>query len=431
MGRKKSSVRLHLFMNSKKVGHLDKPNHGGLRLKYDEEWLKNPNAIPLSLSLPLTKDTYSGDIVFSYFDNLLPDSDPVRKRLVEASGAASSDAFDLLQELGRDCVGALQLIAEDQKFDEGFSLDGDVLQMQEVAKILKNLKVTPLGYDPDDDFRISIAGAQPKTALLKLNGEWIRPKGTTPTSHILKPSIGKLANGIDLSNSVENEFICLKFCEFFGLPVANAEIIHFDKEPCLVVERFDRIWSKDSRRLFRLPQEDFCQSLGVSGGRKYQNQGGPSFVDGMKLLSTSDNPKEDQEIFLRAQLVFFLLGATDGHAKNFSIFLNPTGFRMTPLYDVLSAEPAVKAGQIRWNKNKLAMSFGQNKHYQINSISFRHFEESCAMASYSKQSFYELITDILIRSGELESWTTSLGYDQESEVIYKGIQKRLKILAAG
>jgi serine/threonine-protein kinase HipA len=174
-----------------------------------------------------------------------------------------------------------------------------------------------------------------------------KPIGITATTHILKPQIGELPNGIDLSNSVENKYLCLKLLEGFGIPVANVEIADFGDRRTLIVERFDRRQARDGRLLL-LPQEDICQALSVPPTRKYQSDGGPAMRDIIQLLKGSDTPDKDIAIFMRAWIVFWILGATDGHAKNFSIFLGAGGrYRMTPLYDVLTAQPSLDAGQIQ------------------------------------------------------------------------------------
>jgi len=93
----------------------------------------------------------------------------------------------------------------------------------------------------DDDFRISIAGAQEKMALLWHNNQWQRPIGATPTSHILKLPIGKIEhNNIDLSDSNENEWLCLEILRAFGLPVPEIKIETFEDMKALIVKRFDR-----------------------------------------------------------------------------------------------------------------------------------------------------------------------------------------------
>jgi serine/threonine-protein kinase HipA len=238
----------------------------------------------------------------------------------------------------------------------------------------------PLGVGEDEDFRISIAGAQEKTALLRKDGQWFKPIGTTATTQILKPQIGQLSNGIDLSNSVENEYLCLKLLEGLGLPVANVEIADFGDRRTLIVERFDRRWARDGR-LLRLPQEDICQALSVPPTRKYQSDGGPAMRDIIQLLKGSDTPDTDIATFMRACIVFWMLGATDGHAKNFSVFVGSAGrFRMTPLYDVLTAQPSLDAGRIQRKKFKLAMSVRKSRHYPVLDFLPRHFAQTADVA---------------------------------------------------
>jgi serine/threonine-protein kinase HipA len=237
-----------------------------------------------------------------------------------------------------------------------------------------------LGLERDQEFRISVAGAQEKTALLFHENKWWKPHGTTPTTHLIKTQIGTLPSGIDLSNSVENEFYCLKLMAAFGLPVNHVEIKEFGKTKALVIERFDRTWSKDGR-LLRIPQEDCCQALSTPPTRKYQSEGGPGMVGILTLLKGSDTPAEDQKSFLKAQILYWLIGATDGHAKNFSIFLGPGGrFKMTPLYDVLTAQLSLDARQIVKKQMKLAMSVGDNRHYRIDEIQGRHFVQTVERA---------------------------------------------------
>ena len=90
-------------------------------------------------------------------------------------------------------------------------IQANPIDNQTIAKLLKHYQTAPLGMDRKFDFRISIAGAQEKTALLWHNNKWHLPHGVTPTSHIIKLPIGKIKHsGIDLSDSVENEWLCLQ-----------------------------------------------------------------------------------------------------------------------------------------------------------------------------------------------------------------------------
>lgn len=263
-------------------------------------------------------------------------------------------------------------------------LTGNPVNEDQIAAILNDLDVTPLGIRRENDFRISVAGAQEKTALLFHKGEWIEPTGTTPTTHIIKPQIGKLQNGMDLSNSIENEYLCLKLMKSFGLRTAKVEIVQFGNTKALVIERFDRRWAKDGR-LIRLPQEDFCQALSIPPTQKYQNEGGPGIVDIMDLLLGSDEATKDRLDFLKANILFWLIGATDGHAKNFSLALLPGGrFRMTPFYDVLTVQPGVDARQIERKHFKLAMRMGKSKHYKVTEIIGRHIVETAVQSGISR-----------------------------------------------
>lgn len=151
---------------------------------------------------------------------------------------------------------------------------GKPVSGEDIGEMLRSLATAPLGIGDDDDFRISIAGAQEKTALLRRDGRWFKPVGMAATTHILKPQIGQLPNGVDLSNSVENEYLWLKLMNALGVPAAQAEIAEFGGRRTLIVERFDRRWAKDGR-LLRIPQEDCCQALSVPPTRKYQLGGGP------------------------------------------------------------------------------------------------------------------------------------------------------------
>lgn len=380
MPRPKANAPLNVFVNGRLVGVLKRESSGAIDFRYDPQWLSWQSTFPISLSLPLREDRYIGSPVINVFDNLLPDGEPIRRRVAERVGATGTDAYSMLSALGHDCVGALQFLPEGSDPGSPGKIEGKLISDDEVAHIIQNLAAAPLGLDEDEDFRISIAGAQEKTALLRQDGKWYKPVGTTATTHILKPQVGRLPNGIDLSNSVENEFFCLKLISALGIPAANVEMTEFEGRRTLVVERFDRRWTSD-KRLLRLPQEDCCQALSVPPTRKYQSDGGPGLKDILELLKGSDAPSQDLTMFLRASIVFWLIGATDGHAKNFSIFLGPGGrFRLTPLYDVLSAQPSLDAKQIQPKALRLAMSVGKSRHYTVNEILARHFVQTAEIS---------------------------------------------------
>lgn len=394
MGRKKTYAPLNVFLNTRLVGQLNREKSGAIKFQYVPEWVEWEHAIPVSISLPLRPDQFTGAQVMAVFENLLPDNDPIRRRVAERVGAQGIDAFSLLTEIGKDCIGALQFLGEDQTPQPSDTLTGTVLSEQDIEALLNDLDVTPLGIRSENSFRISVAGAQEKTALLFHNGQWMQPSGTTPTSHIIKPQIGKLHAGIDLSNSVENEYFCLRLLHHFGLPVAHVEMASFGDIKALCVQRFDRLWT-DNGKLLRLPQEDCCQALSVSPTGKYQSDGGPGIVDIMDVLRGSDNPMEDRLDFFKANILFWLMGATDGHAKNFSLALSSRGrFKMTPLYDVLSLQTSVDQKRLSHKDFKLAMRVGQSNQYGVERIRGRHFVDTGVQAGLSRRAIKNLFDQV-------------------------------------
>lgn len=406
MARRRTHHPLSVFMNGRLVGRLDREASGRIRFCYADEWLAWEHTLPISLSLPLTNTPYSGQRAGVVFENLLPDSDPIRRKVAERVGAEGTDAYSLLAEIGRDCIGALQFLPEGEEPQPLDRITGTPLDEQQIESLLANLRQNPLGIRRDHDFRISVAGAQEKTALLFHNGQWFEPSGTTPTTHILKPQIGRLSNGMDLTNSVENEYVCLKLLEAFGLPVAKAEIMTFGEQKALVVERFDRQWTKDGR-LIRLPQEDLCQALSIPPTRKYQNEGGPGIISIMDTLRGSDDAPKDRQDFFTAVVLFWLIGATDGHAKNFSLRLFPGGrFRLTPFYDVMTLLPSVMDGQLSSKEFRLAMHMGKSRHYRVGDIVGRHVVETGVQAGLSEREVREMLGSIRERA------TDSLNYVQ-------------------
>ena len=374
-------AELIIWMNGEKVGTWSVGRNGNQRLDYAPSWRASEHSRPLSLSLPYTADNrLEGEAVRNYFDNLLPDSEGIRKRIANQFRTKKTDAFSLLQAIGRDCVGAVQLLPPNLT-PEGFdTLRCEVLTPEEIEMHLSALgSQTGLGAQDDEArFRLSIAGAQEKTALLHIEGQWCRPLGATPTTHILKPPIG-LTQGrnLDLRLSVENEWLCNQIMKELGLPVAESSIQSFGAHRVLVVKRFDRSWHPQGW-VVRLPQEDFCQAKGISSEMKYEQRGGPSMDACLKVLKGGENFQEDGKNFLCTQLLFWFMAAIDGHAKNFSLFVLPNGrYRLTPFYDVLSAWPLIgdSAFLLQYKKVKLAMAVhSKSAHYKLSEIQYRHWQ---------------------------------------------------------
>lgn len=394
-----------MFANGYQVGRLERLKGGGLAFEYSTSWLNETLARPISLSLPLQSKPSLGDAVSNFFDNLLPDNLKIRQRIQAQFQTPTTQTFDLLAAIGADCIGALQL-SPNPNPPSVREVRSRPISEAEIAEILNGYASYPLGLAREkDEFRISLAGAQEKTALLRLENRWHRPLGTTPTSHILKLPIGSLGNGLDLSESCENEWLCLEIAREFGFPVAKASIETFADAKALVIERFDRRWSEDNTWLIRLPQEDMCQVLGVPSNRKYEKDGGPGIEAIANKLQSSEQPIEDRERFWKTQILFWLLAAPDGHAKNFSIFIGPRGsFRLTPLYDVLSAYPLIEQGQLNPREVQLAMGCkGKNKHYKIRDLQPRHFIATAERIGITPERAWIMLQMLLEQAPEVSS----------------------------
>lgn len=377
------STSLRLWMNGAYVGQWTKDDV----LTYDEGWMMSKDGIPLSLSLPFLpgKASYQGKIVRTYFENLLPDSWEIRQRIASRYQVDPVSAFELLEQIGRDCVGGLQILPDGVAPLNVRSVEATPLTESEVAKLLRNA-VAPGGHPNGaqldvDDFRICIAGAQEKTALLFADGRWCKPHGSTPTTHILKLPMGLVGNmRADMSTSVENEWLCSMILREFGLPVALASPMQFEEVKVLSVARFDRRWEHliGTPWIRRLGQEDLCQATSTPPSLKYESDGGPGMNQVMNVLADSVFCERDRRTFFQAQVLFWMLAATDGHAKNFSLTLHPGGtFELTQLYDVLSAYPVLGGGpnQISPFKAKMAMAMrSKNVHWRIRDVFRRHWE---------------------------------------------------------
>ena len=373
---------------------------------YAESWLSASAARPISLSLPLrpSREPYRVGVE-AFFDNLLPDNRQIRERIQRRFRTASTGAFDLLSEIGRDCVGALQLMPEGQTPRDVRRITAEPLSAEGVAELLaRSLGEAFAGEEAlDDAFRISLAGAQEKTALLFRDGVWHRPTETTPTTHILKLPLGVSPHGIDLSMSVENEWLCSQIVRSYGIEVAHCWMETFAEYKVLVVERFDRRLASGGNWYLRLPQEDFCQATATPPALKYESDGGPGIAKVMELLLGSEQAELQRRDFMRTQLVFWLLAAIDGHAKNFSVFLLPGGaYRLTPRYDIMSVYPVLGhgRGKLAPEKIKMAMAVqGKSRHYRWNEIDGRHWLETARQCGSSEME--SVMQDVIARTPEV------------------------------
>jgi serine/threonine-protein kinase HipA len=441
MGRRSHVKSLNLWMNGLRVGTWD-TTRDGERLTYVQSWIDDEQGRPLSLSLPFTagNQPYRGKVVSDYFDNLLPDSRQIRERIARRYKTDGASPFELLEMLGRDCVGAVQMLPPEETPVDLKSIQARSMSEAWIARLLREVTSPPLlgQQESIDDLRLSIAGAQEKTALLSHGGQWLLPERSTPTTHIFKLPLGLVGNmQADMRTSVENEWLCSKIVNAYGLPIASCEICTFEDQKVLVVERFDRKLSSDSNWILRLPQEDMCQATGTPPGSKYESDGGPGIQSIMEILAGSERAEVDRRNFFMTQIVFWLLAATDGHAKNFSIAHRPANqYQSTPLYDVLSAHPIIGTGRNKFSAHRVTLAMavrGKNVHYLIKEIQRRHWIAQAQRVGLTPADADDMITTLTHRTETVVKQVAAQlpnGFpDDVSGAIFEGMLRQSAMLA--
>ncbi|MBR0966997.1 type II toxin-antitoxin system HipA family toxin [Bradyrhizobium diazoefficiens] len=355
------------LLDGKEVGRVHNDARGRLTFVYNNDWRAVQGAYPLSLSMPLAAEEHGPSAVQAFLWGLLPDNERVLDRWAKKFQVSARNVFALISHVGEDCAGAVQFVTPDRLEILRSGTEDKVERLDEaaLAKRLQALREDHAAWRlPRDTGQFSLAGAQPKTALLLQNGRWGIPSGRIPTTHILKPPTGHF------DGHAENEHICLRLARNLGLPVAETKVTRFEKEVAIVVERYDRQLSGNS--IIRIHQEDICQARGILPTKKYQNEGGPTPADIVDLLRTySTDSVDDIDTFVDALGFNWLIAGTDAHAKNYSLLLasGPT-VRLAPLYDIASILPY---DDVEPQKIKLAMKIGGE--YKLSQIGLREWQK--------------------------------------------------------
>ncbi|HKP75621.1 MAG TPA: type II toxin-antitoxin system HipA family toxin [Longimicrobiaceae bacterium] len=378
-------------INGRVVGRLGE-SAGKYVLRYDDAWRHAEGAFPLSLSLPLTRGEHGDEVVRPYLANLLPDNDATLRAWAREYQVSANNPLALLAHVGEECPGALQLLPA-ERVDEALSpRHADVvgwLSEDEIGARLRRVLEEPGAWrEPGDPGQFSLAGMQPKIALLHDGERWGVPSGRMPTTHILKPPALERFPGF-----AENEHACLQLAARIGLPAARSEVRRFGGEVAIVVERYDRVLSKGG--WLRLHQEDFCQALGVHPREKYENDGGPTAQQVIALLAErSREPELDVATLVGALALNWVIAGTDAHAKNYSLLMHPGGMiRLAPLYDVVSLLPYKESHA---PSVKLAMSIGGQ--YRMRFIERRHWERLADGIGADRPALLELVEDVVNRT---------------------------------
>lgn len=366
---------LVVLLNGVVAGRIVRERGAELRLEYDPDWVDSPGGYPLSLSLPRSGRVHRGDAVANYLEGLLPDNDAILAEWGRRFSVSPRNAFALLAHVGEDCAGAVQFARADRVDAVRDAAGGSVtwLSEREVAQRLRDLARDPAAWRvPADSGYFSLAGAQRKTALLWEDGRWGVPSGRVPTTHILKPPM------VGYAGFAENEHLCLDLADRVGLPAARSQVLRFENQVVIAVERYDRV--RVDGALVRVHQEDCCQALGLSPRSKYEAEGGPGvpvLVAFLRRLATDG--AADAGRLVDSVALNWAIGGTDAHAKNYSLLI---GAReqvfLAPLYDLTSVLPYPK--RVPFRRMRMAMRIGRE--YLVWKIGRRHWERlahDCAL----------------------------------------------------
>lgn len=382
---------LVVLLGGQVVGLLSRETNGRLCFRYEESWQEAVDAYPLSLSMPYSRAEHPHDVVEPYLKNLLPDNEYVLEQWARRFHVSRTNVFGLLEHVGEDCAGAVQFCRPDrvEQVVDGIAM-GEVewLGEAEIAARLREVRKDPSAVrHASDPGYFSLPGAQPKIALFRDEGRWGIPSGRLPTNVILKPPQG------DFRGFAVNEHVCLSLATKLGLSAASSEVVRFEDQVAIVVDRYDRI--KQGGTWMRVHQEDFCQILGISPEGKYEAEDGPGAVDALKAIARwSTRPLVDQRRFVEALALNWAIVGTDGHAKNYSMLLAPGQARLAPLYDLISALPYPK--QIPPRKAKLAMRIGRE--YHVWKIADRHWRSLAESVGLNADEVIGWVRDVLERA---------------------------------
>jgi len=384
-----SSATLAVILDGVPIGEIQRRGGERLEFRYDDNYRTSFGALPLSLCMPVSRRAHPDRWISPWLWGLLPDSEDVRKAWCKGTTASYNSAFEMLSTpIGYDCAGAVQFCKPDN-VNWLAERGGDLEPLSEhgVAGRLRALVGDETAWlDRSRHLQFSLAGGQRKTALHLADGTWSVPKGATPTTHILKPTIH------GLRHSDINEHLCLTAARLLGLAAAQTTLGIFEDQTAAVVTRFDR--PRISGEFYRAHQEDLCQALAINPGHKYENQGGPSALTSIDVLRqhTGEYAHNDITRFVDTLALNWLLGGTDGHGKNYSLLIDEHNVRLSPLYDVNSVLPYVVGSE---HTQALAMSVG--RHYELGKITAHDWAAVARLARLDVDTTIERILSIAAR----------------------------------
>lgn len=313
---------LEVFIDKQQVGKLTE-SAGLWSFHYDAAWVRS--GYPLAPSLPLQtaifQDGGTTRPVQWFFDNLLPEEN-ARSQLYASLPQGKGDAWDLLAHFGAESAGALTLLPPGQQQDDGglnpLSHEDLEIRIQAIPRQALAAKAPK---------KMSLAGAQQKLPIvLGADGTLFEPVGIRASTHILKPD----AANEHYPNSAVNEWFCARLAQRLGLDVPSVEI-RFVPSPVYIIQRFDRVFSNTPPA--RKHILDAAQLLNLAAGFKYAKSGVEALID---IIKHCREKLPTRIALFRWTLFNILIGNSDAHLKNISLFAGAAGYSLAPHYDLLS-----------------------------------------------------------------------------------------------
>ncbi len=369
--------RLSVYLHNSLAGYLWLSDTSRFSVQYDPIYLENPDAIPLSLSLPMREAPYVNDMARPFFSNLLPEGE-VRSLIAKIKQISEQNDFKLLEAIGGECAGAVSIIPEYMVLST--ESDYTVLAEQEIEDIITANAIRPV-LILKDELRLSLAGAQNKIPVYFDNDRFYLTSGIAPSSHILKPQSPYFGD------VVQNEHFCMMLADFVQLPVPKSFILKGKKHIAYIVERYDRIKVKDGM-IERLHQEDLCQVLGCMPGQKYENEGGPGLSECCQVLDRySSQPILDKQALVKWVIFNYFIGNADAHGKNLSLIREIGGnIRLAPFYDLISTRAYPEISK------KMAMKIGKETRFDW--IMERHWRQMADQLDLKFSYLKKLIREV-------------------------------------
>ena len=94
------------------IGQLSSDDRGAARFAYADHYAARPDALALSLSLPLAHRSFDDFATRAYFDNLLQERDSARADVIAKYRLSTDDIVGILFHLGKDCAGAVSVLPQ-------------------------------------------------------------------------------------------------------------------------------------------------------------------------------------------------------------------------------------------------------------------------------------------------------------------------------